>query len=75
MSFTASATAPISILVECEIKADRIEDFLDVIEKDAVGSRLEPGCLRFGTLMFHNLRTVPVHALYLITSFNSRCST
>lgn len=41
--------APVSIVVECEIKADRMDDFLDVIEKDAVGSRLEPGCLRFGT--------------------------
>ena len=40
--------APVTIVVECEIKNDRIDEFLDVIEKDAVGSRKEPGCLRFG---------------------------
>ena len=30
------------------MKEDRIEEFLDLIEKDAVGSRGEEGCLRFG---------------------------
>ena len=33
-----------------EIKEDRMEDFLDMIEKNAVGSRAEPGCLRFDVL-------------------------
>jgi len=27
-----------------------MEDFLDMIEKNAVGSRAEPGCLRFDVL-------------------------
>jgi hypothetical protein len=35
-------------MVEAEIKPDRMEEFLDVMERDAVGSREEPGCLRFG---------------------------
>jgi len=37
-------------MVEAEIKPDRMEEFLDVMERDAAGSRNEPGCLRFGEL-------------------------
>ena len=39
---------PICIVVEAEIKEDRMEEFLDMIEKNAKGSRAEPGCIRFG---------------------------
>lgn len=39
---------PICIVVEAEIKEDRMDEFLDMIEKNAVGSRAEPGCIRFG---------------------------
>jgi len=39
---------PICIVVEAEIKEDRMDEFLDMIEKNAVGSREEPGCIRFG---------------------------
>ena len=39
---------PICIVVEAEIKEDRMDDFLSMIEKNAVGSREEPGCIRFG---------------------------
>ena len=39
---------PICIVVEAEIKEDRMEEFLDLIEKNAVASRQEPGCIRFG---------------------------
>ena len=48
---TASSLSamPICIVVEAEIKDDRMEDFLDMIEKNAIGSRAEPGCIRFGT--------------------------
>ena len=42
------STMPICIVVEAEIKEDRMDDFLDMIEKNAVGSRAEPGCIRFG---------------------------
>ena len=41
---------PICIVVEAEIKEDRMDDFLDMIEKNAVGSRAEPGCSRFDVL-------------------------
>lgn len=43
---------PICIVVEAEIKEDRMEEFLDMIEKNAEGSRKEPGCIRFGELRF-----------------------
>ena len=42
------AAMPICIVVEAEIKEDRMDEFLDMIEKNAVGSRAEPGCIRFG---------------------------
>eukprot|EP01082_Thalassiosira_pseudonana_P015594 g13719.t1 g13719 contig9:262404-263035(+) len=41
---------PICIVVEAEIKEDRMDDFLSMIEKNAVGSREEPGCIRFDVL-------------------------
>mmetsp|Transcript_6225 Transcript_6225/g.18169 ORF Transcript_6225/g.18169 Transcript_6225/m.18169 type:complete len:107 (+) Transcript_6225:1451-1771(+) len=50
MSAAGDETKPICIVVEAEIKEDRMEEFLDLIEKDAVGSRAEPGCLRFDVL-------------------------
>eukprot|EP00587_Corethron_hystrix_P011605 CAMPEP_0113313272 /NCGR_PEP_ID=MMETSP0010_2-20120614/9763_1 /TAXON_ID=216773 ORGANISM="Corethron hystrix, Strain 308" /NCGR_SAMPLE_ID=MMETSP0010_2 /ASSEMBLY_ACC=CAM_ASM_000155 /LENGTH=109 /DNA_ID=CAMNT_0000169253 /DNA_START=190 /DNA_END=519 /DNA_ORIENTATION=+ /assembly_acc=CAM_ASM_000155 len=54
MSKAASSTAinskPFGIVVEADIKADRIDEFLELIEKDAIGSRAEPGCLRFDVL-------------------------
>ena len=40
----------IAIVVDAEIKPDRVEEFLKVIEADAKGSRDEPGCLRFDVL-------------------------
>eukprot|EP00584_Thalassiosira_punctigera_P000539 CAMPEP_0172526864 /NCGR_PEP_ID=MMETSP1067-20121228/1691_1 /TAXON_ID=265564 ORGANISM="Thalassiosira punctigera, Strain Tpunct2005C2" /NCGR_SAMPLE_ID=MMETSP1067 /ASSEMBLY_ACC=CAM_ASM_000444 /LENGTH=137 /DNA_ID=CAMNT_0013310475 /DNA_START=87 /DNA_END=500 /DNA_ORIENTATION=- len=54
-SFSARPTSslcamPICIVVEAEIKEDRMDDFLDMIEKNAVGSRAEPGCIRFDVL-------------------------
>lgn len=45
---TSLLAMPICIVVEAEIKEDRMEDFLDMIEKNAKGSRAEPGCIRFG---------------------------
>ena len=47
-SSSALSSKPFVVCVEAEIKPDRMDDFLDIIEKDAVGSRGEPGCLRFG---------------------------
>ena len=31
-----------------------MEEFLDMIEKNAVGSRAEPGCIRFGEWGYHD---------------------
>jgi hypothetical protein len=39
---------PICIVVEAEIEENRMEEFLEMIEKNAIGSRSEPGCIRFG---------------------------
>ena len=39
-------------MVEAEIKPERMAEFLDVMERDAVGSRTEPGCIRFGKKKF-----------------------
>ena len=37
-------------MVEADIVPDRVDEFLGVIEKDATGSRTEPGCLRFDVM-------------------------
>uniref|UniRef100_A0A7S3PQ85 ABM domain-containing protein n=1 Tax=Aplanochytrium stocchinoi TaxID=215587 RepID=A0A7S3PQ85_9STRA len=42
--------APICVLVQVEIKPDMVDEFLSVIEQDAVESRKEPGCLSFDVL-------------------------
>ena len=46
------AEAPKAVVVSVEIKEDRIDDFLKVIEEDAIGSREreDGGCLRFDVL-------------------------
>ena len=43
-------TSPIVLIVTVEIFEDRIDEFLRVIEADAIGSRLEEGCLRFDVI-------------------------
>lgn len=50
---TSLSAMPICIVVEAEIKEDKMDEFLDMIEKNAVGSRAEPGCLRFGKLFLY----------------------
>ena len=47
-SSTLLAAMPICIVVEAEIKEDRMDEFLSMIEANAIGSRKEPGCIRFG---------------------------
>lgn len=43
---------PVCLVVTVEIKEDRIDEFLKVIEADAIGSRTKEngGCLRFDVL-------------------------
>jgi len=46
-SGTSSTSAAIAILVDVEIKHDRVEEFLEAMKVDAEGSREEKGCMRF----------------------------
>lgn len=41
---------PFSIIVEAEIKPDRMDEFMAMIKANAEGSRKEPGCIRFDVL-------------------------
>ena len=41
---------PVSMIVNVEIKPDRLDEFKKAIAIDAAGSRLEPGCFRFDVL-------------------------
>jgi len=41
---------PFSVIVEAEIKEDRMDEFLKMIENNAIKSREEPGCIRFDVL-------------------------
>ena len=50
-STAMSAGKPISIIVEADIKPERMDEFLELIQKNAEGSRKEPGCQRFGELI------------------------
>ncbi len=44
------SSAPIAVVVNVEVKPDRVEEFLRVMEHDAIESRKEEGCLRFDVL-------------------------
>mmetsp|Transcript_1452 Transcript_1452/g.2264 ORF Transcript_1452/g.2264 Transcript_1452/m.2264 type:complete len:144 (-) Transcript_1452:105-536(-) len=41
---------PFSVIVEAEIKEDRMDEFMTMIENNAKKSRQEPGCIRFDVL-------------------------
>ena len=45
---TSLSAKPFSVVVQAEIKPDRMGEFLELIEANAIASRQEPGCLRFG---------------------------
>ena len=51
---SASLDGPVSemvpVLVEVEVKPERLDEFLEVMRQDAAGSRTEPGCLRFDVM-------------------------
>lgn len=49
-SDSSSSSKPIAIMVDAEIKPDRLNEFLDIIQRDAIGSRAEPGCIRFDVI-------------------------
>lgn len=49
-STTALMSKPFSVIVEAEIKPDRMDEFMTMIQKNAEASRKEPGCIRFDVL-------------------------
>jgi len=80
MSTTLSAK-PFSVVVQAEIKPDRMDEFLEMIEANAVASRKEPGCLRFGTYLLQSsdcwdeaLCAFTPHFILTITRIHRRAS-
>jgi hypothetical protein len=51
---TSLSAKPFSVVVQAEIKPDRMDEFLQMIEANAIASRQEPGCLRFGRFLCGN---------------------
>ena len=49
------SSKPFSVIVEAEIKEDRMEEFMKMIENNALKSRQEPGCIRFGMSFLHQI--------------------
>ena len=47
-STSLNMSKPFAVIVEAEIQPERMDEFLKMIENNAVNSRKEPGCLRFG---------------------------
>lgn len=45
---SALKSTPTAIVVNAEIEPDRMGEFIKLIEENAIASRKEPGCLRFG---------------------------
>ena len=41
---------PLVIMVEVEVKPERLEEFIEIINTDAAGSRKENDCYRFDVL-------------------------
>ena len=46
----AATAKPFAVIVQAEIRPDRMEEFMQLIETNAVETRKEPGCLRFDVL-------------------------
>lgn len=49
---SATSNKPFSVVVQAEINPERMDEFLKMIENNAVNSRKEPQCLRFGETFF-----------------------
>jgi len=50
MSAFPLSAKPFAVVVEAEIKEDRMDEFLELIKKNAEETRKEPGCIRFDVL-------------------------
>jgi len=49
-SLYAEDSKPFAVIVQAEIDPDRMHEFLEMIETNAVETRKEPGCIRFDVL-------------------------
>ena len=47
-SSSLNMSKPFAVVVQAEIKPDRMDEFLKMIKNNAEESRKEPGCIRFG---------------------------
>ena len=45
-----AAAKPFGVVVKATIEPDRMDEFMSMIENNAIQSRKEPGCLRFDVL-------------------------
>jgi hypothetical protein len=79
MSTTAASAAmtssslkakPFAVIVQAEVKMERMDEFLTMIAFNAAETRKEPGCLRFGTTerVCCDLVFVPVHCVIVLLS-------
>eukprot|EP00968_Pinguiococcus_pyrenoidosus_P011144 scaffold890_cov269-Pinguiococcus_pyrenoidosus.AAC.16 len=50
MATESASTGRIVVLVNVEVLPERLDEFVEVMKKDADGSREEPGCVRFDVL-------------------------
>lgn len=50
MSQTDNESKPFAVVVKAEIQPDRMAEFLELIEKNAIETRKEPNCIRFDVL-------------------------
>lgn len=44
----AESEKPFAVVVQAEIEPDRMAEFIEMIETNAIETRKEPGCIRFG---------------------------
>ena len=47
---SATTSKPFAVIVKAEIVPDRMTEFMELIETNAVETRKEPGCIRFDVL-------------------------
>lgn len=47
---SALSAKPFAVVVEAEIKEERMDEFMELIKKNAEETRKEPGCIRFDVL-------------------------
>jgi antibiotic biosynthesis monooxygenase (ABM) superfamily enzyme len=67
-SLSSATKPPFAVVVQAEIKPDRMDEFKEMIQANAVASRKEPGCLRFGTCYIYGKNSRNTFVLSTILS-------